>query len=49
MNEFKLKIKTLAIIFFFCYALVSCFANTVKAENVVTGNILLTKIVNDLN
>ena len=40
MNEFKLKIKTLAIIFFCCYALVSCFANTVKAENVVTGNIL---------
>ena len=40
MNETKAKIKALAIIFFCCYALVSCFAKTVKAENVVTGNIL---------
>ena len=42
MNEFKLKIKTLAILFFCCYALVSCFANTVKAENdtATTTNIL---------
>ena len=40
MTEFKLKIKTLAIIFFCCYALVSCFAKTVQAENVITGNIL---------
>ena len=42
MNEFKLKIKTLAIIFFCCYALVSCFANTVQAENdtATTTNIL---------
>ena len=40
MNEFKLKIKALAIIFLCCYALASCFANTVQAENVVTGNIL---------
>ncbi len=41
MNEFKLKIK-LAIIFFCCYALVSCFANTVQAENdtATTTNIL---------
>ena len=42
MNELKLKIKTLAIIFFCCYALVSCFANTVQAENdtATTTNIL---------
>ena len=42
MNEFKLKIKTLAIMFFCCYALASCFANTVKAENdtATTTNIL---------
>ena len=32
MNEFKLKIKTLAIMFFCCYALASCFANTVQAD-----------------
>jgi len=36
----KSKIKPLAIIFFCGYLLASCFANTVKAENVVTGNIL---------
>ena len=40
MNEFKLKIKTLAVMFFCCYALVSCFASKVGAENVLTGNIL---------
>jgi len=42
MNEFKLKIKTLAIAFFCCYALASCFANTVQAENdtATTTNIL---------
>ncbi len=40
MNEFKLKIKTLAIMFFCCYALASCFANTVKAEDITTGNLL---------
>jgi hypothetical protein len=42
MNEIKLKIKALAIIFFCCYALVSCFANTVQAENdtATTTNIL---------
>jgi len=34
------KIKTLTIIFFCCYLLASCFANAVKAEDVVTGNIL---------
>ena len=37
MNEFKLKIKTLAIMFFCCYALVSCFANTASAEDNDTG------------
>ena len=30
MNEFKLKIKTLAILFFCCYAVASCFVNTVS-------------------
>jgi hypothetical protein len=42
MDEFKLKIKTIAIMFFCCYALASCFANTVKAENdtATTTNIL---------
>ncbi len=42
MNEFKAKIKALAIIFFCCYALVSCFASKVKAENdtATTTNIL---------
>ena len=42
MNELKQKIKALAIIFFCCYALVSCFANTVQAENdtATTTNIL---------
>jgi len=34
------KIKTLATIFFCSYLLASCFANIVKAEAVVTGNIL---------
>jgi len=40
MDYTKIKIKTIAIIFFCCYAVASCFSNTVKAENVVTGNIL---------
>ena len=42
MNETKAKIKAIAIIFFCCYALVSCFANTVQAENdtATTTNIL---------
>ena len=42
MNEFKSKIKALAIIFFCCYALVSCLASKVKAENdtATTTNIL---------
>ena len=40
MDEFKIKIKTIAIMFFCCYALVSCFANTVKAEDITTGNLL---------
>jgi len=34
------KIKTPTIIFFCCYLLASCFANAVKAEDVITGNIL---------
>ena len=33
------KIKTLATIFFCSYLVASCFANMVKAEDVVTGNI----------
>jgi len=41
MDNTKIKIKALAILFFCCYALASCFSNTVaKAENVITGNIL---------
>ena len=40
MDEFKIKIKTIAIMFFCCYALVSCFASTVKAEDITTGNLL---------
>tara|TARA_R100000655_G_scaffold109220_1_gene163150 strand:- start:1143 stop:2933 length:1791 start_codon:yes stop_codon:yes gene_type:complete len=40
MDDAKIKIKAIAIIFFCCYALASCFSNTVKAENVLTGNIL---------
>jgi len=41
MDETKIKFKALAILFFCCYALASCFSNTVvKAENVITGNIL---------
>ena len=43
MDDTKIKIKTLAIIFMVCYALASCFSNTVNkafAENVITGNIL---------
>ena len=40
MDYTKIKIKTIAIIFFCCYAVASCFSNIVKAENVITGNIL---------
>ena len=42
MNETKAKIKAVAIIFFCLYALASCFANTVQAENdtATTTNIL---------
>jgi len=40
MDYTKIKIKALAILFFCCYALASCFANVAKAENVLTGNIL---------
>ena len=40
MDEFKIKIKTIAIMFFCCYAVASCFANTVKAEDITTGNLL---------
>ena len=40
MDYTKIKIKTIAILFFCCYAVASCVSNTVKAENVVTGNIL---------
>ena len=34
------KIKVIATIFFCGYLVASCFANAVKAEDVVTGNIL---------
>jgi chemotaxis protein histidine kinase CheA len=34
------KIKTISIFFLYSYLLASCFANAVKAENVITGNIL---------
>ena len=37
MNETKAKIKAIAIIFFCCYALASCFANTASAEDNDTG------------
>ena len=40
MDETKIKFKFLFIVFICIYLLASCFANTVKAENVVTGNIL---------
>ena len=40
MDEFKIKIKTIAIMFFCCYALVSCFASKVGAEDITTGNLL---------
>jgi len=40
MDYTKIKIKAIVILFVCCYALASCFANAVKAENVVTGNIL---------
>jgi len=36
----KYKIKIIIIFFTCCYLLASCFANAVKAEDVVTGNIL---------
>ena len=40
MDNTKIKIKFLFIVFICVYLLASCFANTVQAENVVTGNIL---------
>jgi len=40
MDYTKIKIKAIAIIFFCCYALASCFANTVQAEDITTGNLL---------
>ena len=40
MDEFKIKIKTIAIMFFCCYALASCLANTAQAEDITTGNLL---------
>ena len=40
MDDTKIKIKFIFIVFICIYLLASCFANTVKAENVVTGNIL---------
>ena len=40
MDNTKIKIKFIFIVFICVYLLASCFANTVKAENVVTGNIL---------
>jgi chemotaxis protein histidine kinase CheA len=36
----KYKIKTIAVIFCCSYLLASCFASAVKAEDVITGNIL---------
>jgi hypothetical protein len=40
MDYTKIKIKFIFIFFICIYLLASCFANTVQAENVVTGNIL---------
>ena len=40
MDYTKIKIKTLAILFFCCYALASCFATKVNAEDITTGNLL---------
>jgi len=40
MDYTKIKIKFIFIVFICIYLLASCFANTVQAENVVTGNIL---------
>jgi len=40
MDYTKIKIKFLFIVFICIYLLASCFANVVKAEDVVTGNIL---------
>jgi len=40
MDYTKIKIKFLFIVFICIYLLASCFANLVKAENVITGNIL---------
>jgi len=40
MDYTKIKIKFLFIVFICIYLLANCFANTVKAENVITGNIL---------
>jgi len=40
MDYTKIKIKTIAIIFFCCYAVASCFASKVSAEDITTGNLL---------
>ena len=40
MDNTKIKIKAIAILFLCCYAVASCFASKVGAENVITGNIL---------
>jgi len=40
MDYTKIKIKFLFIVFICIYLLASCFTNAVKAENVITGNIL---------
>ena len=40
MDTTKIKIKAIAILFFCCYAVASCFSNTVKAEDITTGNLL---------
>ena len=40
MDYTKIKIKFIFIVFICIYLLARCFANTVQAENVVTGNIL---------
>ena len=40
MNETKIKFKFLFIVFICIYLLASCFANTVKAEDITTGNLL---------
>ena len=39
MDEFKIKLNHRNNVFC-CYALASCFAGTVKAEDITTGNLL---------